>query len=91
MNKRQILKRFIKFLKEKGIYKHYLKSLKNGSSYRICISYDADPTLFIVNALERPGCLINCAFAWSENLKVDWLHFSNEWTNILMAEFKTKV
>lgn len=91
MNKRIILKRFIKFLKEKGIYQYYVKALEKGSSYRIGIYRDADPTRFIVNALERPNNLINCAFAWSQNPKVDWFHFSVEWDDIVRIEFKRKV
>lgn len=91
MNKRIILKRFIKFLKEKGIYQHYVKALKHGSSYRIGVSHDADPTRFIVNALDKPNSLINCAFAWSQNPKVDWFHFSVEWDEIVRIEFKRKV
>jgi hypothetical protein len=91
MNKRIILKRFIKFLKEKEIYQYYIKALKKGSSYRIGVSYDTDPTQFIVNALEKPGNLINCAFAWSQSPKVDWFHFSVEWDKIVRTEFKRKV
>lgn len=91
MNKRIILKRFIKFLKEKEIYQYYVKSLKNGSSYRINVSYDTDPTQFIVNALEKPCHLINCAFAWSQSPKVDWFHVSVEWDDIVRTEFKRKV
>lgn len=91
MNKRLILKRFIKFLKEKGIYQYYVKALEKGSSYRIGISRDADPTRFIINALGKPNSLINCAFAWSQNPKVDWFHFSVEWDEIVRMEFKIKV
>lgn len=91
MNKRIILKRFIKFLKEKGIYRYYVKALKTGSSYRINVSYGTDPTLFIVNALDKPSNLINCAFAWSQNPHVDWFHFAIEWDEVLRTEFKRKV
>ena len=91
MNKRIILKRFIKFLKEKGIYQHYVKALKNGSSYRIAVAYDNDPIQFIVNALDKPNRLINNAFAWSQSPKVDWFHFSDEWDEIVRMEFKRKV
>lgn len=91
MKKRIILKRFIKFLKEKGIYQYYVKALKKGSSYRIGVACDNDPTQFIVNALEKPGQLINSAFAWSQSPKVDWFHFSVEWDEILRTEFKRKV
>lgn len=91
MDKRIILKRFIKFLKEKGIYQYYVNSLKKGSSYRICVSYDNDPIQFIVHALEKPNNLINCAFAWSNTPNVDWFHFSCEWDEIVRTEFKRKV
>ena len=91
MNKRIILKRFIKFLKEKGIYQYYVKALKKGSSYRIGVSHDADPTRFIVNALDKPNSLINCAFAWVQSPNVNWFHFSVEWDKIVRTEFKRKV
>ena len=91
MNKRITLKCFIKFLKEKGIYQYYVKALKKGSSYRISISRDTDPTRFIVNALDKPNSLINCAFAWSQNPKVDWFHFAVEWDEIVRIKFKRKV
>lgn len=91
MNKRIILKRFIKFLKEKEIYQHYIECLKKGSSYRISVSYDNDPTQFIINALEKPRDLINCAFAWAKSPNVDWFHFAVLWDAILRTEFKIKV
>ena len=91
MNKRIILKRFIKFLKEKGIYQYYVKALKNGSSYRIKVSYGTDPILFIVNALDKPNNLISCAFAWSQSPNVNWYHFAVEWDDIIKTEFKRKV
>ena len=91
MDKRIILKRFIKFLKENGIYHYYIKSLKNGSSYRIGVSYDNDPIQFIVHALDKPNNLINNAFAWSQTPNVDWFHFAVEWDEIIRTEFKRKV
>ena len=91
MDKKLILRRFIKFLKKNNIYKEYVYSLINGSSYRIRVKYEANPVEFIVHALRHPNYLISRAFAWSYCPSIDWFHYSHEWVLIVKYELKIKI
>jgi len=85
MKHKYILKLFIQFLKEEGIYTDYVNALKEDSTHhRKCsiIAYNCEnPVDFIVKCIKnnKPNRLINCAFSWVVYNNVDWYQYTKKW------------
>ena len=88
MRNRKILKLFITFLKQKGLYYEYLNCLSNGAKFRKYIRNDfEDPTIFLTHTVKcEPFNLITCAFNWNEGMKITrnkWSNLNYDWVDVL--------
>ena len=88
MKNRKILKLFITFLKQKGLYYEYLNCLSKGAKFRKYIRNDfEDPTIFLTHTVNcEPFNLITCAFNWNEGMKITrskWSDLNDDWWNVL--------
>ena len=69
MEQKAIINLFIRFLKEKGVYKEYRKARKNVDEFLHITSYYS----FVIEA-----------FCWSDYGNVDWCEIHNQWNQILI-------
>lgn len=93
MKNKYILKLFIAFLKQNGVYGAYLYALSKGELYRF--NYNKKwirPENFIIETIQHsPSNLISHAFDWSnyENLRYKkWWILNDEWEDLMYDKFR---
>lgn len=93
MKNKYILKLFIAFLKQKGVYDVYLCALSKGEHYRF--NYNKKwirPEIFILETIKRsPSNLISDAFDWSNveySIYRKWWILNDEWEDLMYKKFK---
>lgn len=85
MKHKYILKLFIQFLKEEGIYTYYVNALKEDRTHYRKYSIGAynceNPVNFIVKCIKNNTLhrLINYAFSWTTYNNVDWCQYTKKW------------
>jgi hypothetical protein len=87
-----ILKLFIAFLKQKGVYDVYLYALSKGEHYRFNNINWIRPEKFIVETIQRsPRNLISDAFDWSNyeySRYKKWWILNDEWEDLMYDKFR---
>ena len=93
MKNKYILKLFIAFLKQKGVYDVYLYGLSKGEHYRF--NYNKKwirPENFILETIQRsPSRLISDAFDWRNceySIYRKWWILNNEWEDLMYKKFR---
>jgi hypothetical protein len=93
MKNKYILKLFIAFLKQKGVYDVYLYALSKGEHYRC--KYNKKwirPEDFIIETIQlAPINLISDAFDWSNyeySRYKKWWIINDEWEDLMYDKFK---
>lgn len=92
MKNKYILKLFIAFLKQKGVYDVYLYGLSKGEHYRF--NYNKKwirPEIFILETIKRsPSNLISDAFDWIDveySIYRKWWILNDEWEDLVYDKF----
>ena len=92
MKNKHILKLFIAFLKQKGVYNVYLYALSKGEYYRFNHNRNwIRPENFIIETIQRsPSNLISNAYDWDNceySIYKKWQILNYEWEGLVYDKF----
>ena len=88
MKNKQLLKKFIIFLKHEKVYTEYINELKKGEGYRFnCATIQEKNELtWLINTIKKcPENLILDAFAWPRTMNddsIDWMEINDKWVEL---------